>query len=137
MPARTGQEYIKGLQDHPREVWIDGELVQDVTTHPSLQNGVKSVAALYDMQHDPVMREEMTFASPSTGDPVGLSYLIPQTIDDLERKRNMMTQWAWASCGMMGRSPRLPQHNLHRLGRVFRLLRPRSPRVPAKRTQLP
>ena len=105
MPARTGQEYIKGLQDHPREVWIDGELVQDVTTHPSLQNGVKSVAALYDMQHDPVMREEMTFASPSTGDPVGLSYLIPQTIDDLERKRNMMTQWAWASCGMMGRSP--------------------------------
>ncbi len=105
MPARTGQEYIKGLQDHPREVWIDGELVQDVTTHPSLQNGVKSVAALYDMQHDPVMREEMTFASPSTGDPVGLSYLIPQTVDDLERKRNMMTQWAWASCGMMGRSP--------------------------------
>ena len=105
MPARTGQEYIKGLQDHPREVWIDGELVQDVTTHPSLQNGVKSVAALYDMQHDPVMREEMTFASPSTGDPVGLSYLIPQTIDDLERKRNMMTRWAWASCGMMGRSP--------------------------------
>ena len=105
MPARTGQEYIKGLQDHPREVWIDGELVQDVTTHPSLQNGVKSIAALYDMQHDPVMREEMTFASPSTGDPVGLSYLIPQNIDDLERKRNMMTQWAWASCGMMGRSP--------------------------------
>ena len=105
MPARTGQEYIKGLQDHPREVWIDGELVQDVTTHPSLQNGVKSVAALYDMQHDPMMREEMTFASPSTGDPVGLSYLIPQTVDDLERKRNMMTQWAWASCGMMGRSP--------------------------------
>ena len=105
MPARTGQEYIKGLQDHPREVWIDGELVQDVTTHPSLQNGVKSVAALYDMQHDAVMREEMTFASPSTGDPVGLSYLIPQTIDDLERKRNMMTRWAWASCGMMGRSP--------------------------------
>ena len=33
MPARTGQEYITGLQEHPREVWIDGERVQDVTTH--------------------------------------------------------------------------------------------------------
>ena len=69
MPARTGAEYIKGLQDHPREVWIDGERVKDVATHPALKNGVKSVAALYDMQHDPDLREEMTFASPSTGAP--------------------------------------------------------------------
>ncbi|SVC99948.1 uncharacterized protein METZ01_LOCUS352802, partial [marine metagenome] len=105
MPARTGQEYINGLKEHPREVWIDGERVEDVTTHPALRNGVKSVAALYDMQHDPEMREEMTYASPTTGDPVGLSFMIPQTVEDLELRRNMMTRWAWASCGMMGRSP--------------------------------
>ena len=105
MPARTGQEYITGLKERPREVWIDGELVKDVTTHPALRNGVKSVAALYDMQHDPEMREEMTYASPSTGQPVGLSFQIPETVADLERKREMMARWAWASCGMMGRSP--------------------------------
>ena len=105
MPARTGQEYINGLKEHPREVWIDGERVEDVTTHPALRNGVKSVAALYDMQHDPEQREAMTYASPTTGDPVGLSFMIPQTVEDLERRRNMMTRWAWASCGMMGRSP--------------------------------
>ena len=105
MPARTGQEYINGLKEHPREVWIDGERVEDVTTHPALRNGVKSVAALYDMQHDPELREAMTYASPTTGDPVGLSFMIPQTVEDLERRRNMMTRWAWASCGMMGRSP--------------------------------
>tara|TARA_B100001146_G_scaffold68726_1_gene60813 strand:- start:4425 stop:5879 length:1455 start_codon:yes stop_codon:yes gene_type:complete len=105
MPARTGQEYINGLKEHPREVWIDGKRVEDVTTHPALRNGVKSVAALYDMQHDPELREEMTYASPTTGDPVGLSFMIPQTVEDLERRRNMMTRWAWASCGMMGRSP--------------------------------
>ncbi len=56
MPARTGEEYITGLQEHPREVWIDGERVQDVTPHPALRNGVRSVAALYDMQHDPALR---------------------------------------------------------------------------------
>ena len=105
MPARTGQEYITGLKERPREVWIDGELVRDVTAHPAFRNGVKSVAALYDMQHDPGLREEMTYASPSTGQPVGLSFQIPQTIADLERKREMMARWAWASCGMMGRSP--------------------------------
>jgi len=105
MPARTGQEYINGLKERPREVWIDGERVEDVTTHPALRNGVKSVAALYDMQHDPELREEMTYASPSSGDPVGLSFLIPKSVEDLERRRNMMAKWAWASCGMMGRSP--------------------------------
>ena len=86
-------------------MWIDGERIKDVTTHPALANGVKSVAALYDMQHDPELREEMTYASPTSGQPVGLSFLIPQSVEDLERRRNMMTRWAWASCGMMGRSP--------------------------------
>ena len=57
------------------------------------------------MQHDATLREEMTFASPSTGDPVGLSFQIPRTEEDLIRKREMMSHWAWASCGMMGRSP--------------------------------
>ncbi len=105
MPARTGAEYIRELKDRPREVWIDGERVKDVTTHPALKNGVKSVAALYDMQHNPALREEMTFASPSSGEAVGLSFLVPQTVKDLERRRQMMTRWAQASCGMMGRSP--------------------------------
>src|SRR5713101_1863869 len=105
MSARTGEAYITGLKEHPREVWIDGEQVQDVTTHPALRNGVRSVAALYDMQHDPALREEMTYTSPTTGQPVGLSFLMPQSVADLERRRTMMAHWAWASCGMMGRSP--------------------------------
>ena len=105
MPARTGQEYISGLKDRPREVWIRGERVKDVTTHPAFHNGVKSVAALYDMQHDPVLREEMTYPSPTTGHSVGLSFLIPESVEDLVRRRKMMEHWAWASCGMMGRSP--------------------------------
>jgi len=105
MPARTGKQYIAGLKERPREVWIDGERVQDVTTHPALRNGVRSVAALYDMQHDLELREEMTYASPTTGHPVGLSFLMPRSIADLERRRAMMARWAWASCGMMGRSP--------------------------------
>ncbi len=105
MPARTGQDYIMGLKERPREVWICGERVDDVTVHPAFRNAVKSVAALYDMQHDPALREEMTYPSPTAGQPVGLSFLIPQSIEDLVRRRHMMEHWAWASCGMMGRSP--------------------------------
>ena len=61
MPARTGQDYIRGLQERPPEVWIGGERVADVTTHPALRHGVRSIAALYDMQHDPDLKEEMTY----------------------------------------------------------------------------
>ena len=105
MPARTGQQYMNGLSENPAEVWIRGEKVTDVTTHSAFKNGVRSLAALYDMQHDPATKDEMTFKSPSSGDPVGLSFIIPKTGEDLERRRVMMTNWAWESCGMMARTP--------------------------------
>lgn len=105
MPAKTGAQYISRLSEMSTEVWIRGERIEDVTTHPALRNGVRSVADLYDMQLDPGLREEMTYASPTDGEPVGLSFLIPRTVEDLERRRAMMTRWAWSSCGMMARTP--------------------------------
>src|ERR687887_913154 len=105
MPARTGEEYITGLRERAAEVYICGEQVKDVTTHPAFRNGVRTVARLYDMQHDPALREAMTYVSPTTGDRVGLSFIIPRTLQDLERRSQMMLRWARASCGMMGRSP--------------------------------
>ena len=105
MPARSGQEYIDNLSANPAEVWIGGEKVKDVTTHPAFQNGVRSLAALYDLQHNPNTKDTMTFESPRSGDPVGLSFIVPKSIDDLVKRREMMTAWAWESCGMMARTP--------------------------------
>jgi len=105
MAARTGQQYLDGLRAQPREVWLNGERVRDVTTQPGLAGGARTVAALYDMQHDPKLLDAMTFASPSSGEPVGLSFIVPRTQDDLVRRREMMLHWARATCGMMGRSP--------------------------------
>ncbi|HEY3847890.1 MAG TPA: 4-hydroxyphenylacetate 3-hydroxylase N-terminal domain-containing protein, partial [Acetobacteraceae bacterium] len=105
MPARTGQEYLEGQRAQDREVWLDGERVSDVTTHPGLRGGAQAVAGLYDMQHDARLREEMVFPAPEDGEPVGLSFIIPRTREDLERRRVMMLHWARATCGMMGRSP--------------------------------
>src|SRR5262249_24184771 len=105
MGVRTGRQYIKGLQNQQREVWLGGELVKDVTTHPGLANGVRAIASLYETQHDPGLRDEMTYVSPTSGERVGLSFIIPRTREDLERRREMMLHWARATCGMMGRSP--------------------------------
>ena len=105
MPARTGAQYIQGLRDRPREVWIGGENVKDVTAHPAFRNGALSIAALYDMQWDPTVFDEMTYMSPTTGERVGLSFITPRNIEDLERRRRMMYRWAQAHAGMMGRTP--------------------------------
>ena len=105
MPARTGAEYLDGLKRQEREIWMDGRRIEDVTEFPGLANGAKSIAQLYDMQQNGAAGCAMTYPSPSTGDPVGLSFIIPQTLEDLARRREMMSQWAHASYGMMGRTP--------------------------------
>ncbi len=105
MPARTGAEYIEGLRTHAPDLWIEGRPVEDPTSHPAFRNVIRSLVALYDMQNDPVLREEMTYVSPSSGQRVGLSFLVPRSRDDLVRVRAMMKRWADYSGGMLGRTP--------------------------------
>src|SRR5881275_2129753 len=105
MPARTGQQYIDGLRAQEREVWLGGERVRDVTKHQGLAGGVRAIAQLYDMQHEPALREVMTCPSPTTGEPIGRSFDMPRTREALQTRSQMMLNWARATCGMMGRSP--------------------------------
>ncbi|MBI3247801.1 MAG: 4-hydroxyphenylacetate 3-monooxygenase, oxygenase component [Deltaproteobacteria bacterium] len=103
MGIRTGAEFIAGLRDS-REVWLGNEQVTDVTTHPAFRGAIGSLARLYDMQHEPAYHEALTYPSPTTGNPVGMSFLIPHTREELTRRRRMVKIWADATCGMMGRS---------------------------------
>ena len=105
MPARTGAEYLQGLKERPTEVWLGSERIGDVTTHPALRRGARSIAHLYDMQHAPSLRDEMTYVSPASGERVGLSFITPRSLDELQRRSRMMMHWARYSGGMIGRSP--------------------------------
>jgi aromatic ring hydroxylase len=62
MSARSGKQYLAGLREQDREVWLGGERVRDVTTHPGLRNGARAIAALYDMQCDRDLRDVMTMS---------------------------------------------------------------------------
>src|SRR3954468_22314920 len=55
----TGAEYIESLRDG-REVYIYGERVKDVTTHPAFRNAIRMTARLYDALHDPERRDVLT-----------------------------------------------------------------------------
>ena len=55
----TGREYLESLRDD-REIWIYGERVKDVTTHPAFRNTARMIARLYDALHDPARRSILT-----------------------------------------------------------------------------
>jgi 4-hydroxyphenylacetate 3-monooxygenase len=104
MGIRSGSQYIESLRDG-RQMWIDGELVTDVTKDRRFAAAAYTMAELYDMQRDPKMVERLTYKSPTSGDRVGLSFIQPKSIDDLVRRREMVKTWMDATCGMFGRSP--------------------------------
>jgi 4-hydroxyphenylacetate 3-monooxygenase len=105
MGARTGQQVLDNLRKNPPSLWIEGELVTDPTTHPKTANMARTLAALYDLQHHPDLVDVMTFESPTTGDRVGMSFLVPRTIEDLQRRSAMHKVWADTTLGFMGRAP--------------------------------
>ncbi|MEX2319386.1 MAG: 4-hydroxyphenylacetate 3-hydroxylase N-terminal domain-containing protein, partial [Bauldia sp.] len=55
---QTGAEYLESLNDG-REVYIYGERVKDVTTHPAFRNTARMAARLYDGLHDPKRMDKL------------------------------------------------------------------------------
>src|SRR2546423_3198481 len=104
MPIRTGQKFLEALKDD-RRIFMDGERVADVTADPRFAAAARSLAELYQMQHDPGLVERMTFVSPASAERVGLSFIEPRSVEDLIRRRGMVKIWMDATCGMFGRSP--------------------------------
>jgi 4-hydroxyphenylacetate 3-monooxygenase len=104
MGARSGAGFLAGLQDE-REIWFEGERVADVTAHPILGRAARTLAELYDLQHDPAFQDRLTYPSPTSGERVGLSFLQPRSVDDLVRRREMFKLWSDHSGGMLGRTP--------------------------------
>ena len=49
---RAGQDYLRSLNDG-RQVFVDGEKVADVTTHPAFREAARSIARLFDIAADP------------------------------------------------------------------------------------
>ncbi|WP_171038053.1 4-hydroxyphenylacetate 3-hydroxylase family protein [Aquibacillus sediminis] len=103
MPARTGAQYLESLRNDKREIWLNGEKVENVTTHPQFEGAAQSIAHLYDLQHQ--HPETMLMDSPDTGDKVGTTFMFPRSKEDLKRIQETTKIWAEASAGIMGRSP--------------------------------
>ena len=81
---RTGDEYRASLDDG-REVWMNGEKVKDVCTHPQLKPVIDVRARIYDMQHDPSTKDQTTYQE--NGEDFAIGLRLPYEPKDWEDKR--------------------------------------------------
>jgi anthranilate 3-monooxygenase (FAD)/4-hydroxyphenylacetate 3-monooxygenase len=104
MGVRTGAQYIAGLKEHKREVWLRGRRIDDVTEEPAFQKPIQQLANLFDMQHDPEYAAVLTYPSPTSGEPVATALMPARNYEDLVTRREGYRVWAEATFGLMGRS---------------------------------
>src|SRR5437660_9545510 len=95
----TGGEYLESLRDG-REIWIYGQRVKDVTTHPAFRNTARMIARLYDALHDPV-RQPIITTETDTGSG-GFTHRFfkgSHNADELVAARDAIAEWARVSYG--------------------------------------
>ena len=112
----TGAEFLASLRDG-REVYIYGERVKDVTTHPAFRNAAASIALLYDALHDEKTKAGLT--GPTDTGSSGYTHKFfkaARSRDDVVAQRDAIAAWARISYGWLGRSPDYKAAFLNTLG---------------------
>lgn len=102
MAARTGREFLAALRK-PREIWVGNDKVSDVPSHPAFAGAARTLAQVFDLQHE--AREACLMADPETGEPINVSHMIPRSRGDLERRHRGLQRIAEFTVGLMGRTP--------------------------------
>ena len=101
----TGREYLESLRDG-REIYVYGDRVRDVTTHPAFRNTARSVARLYDALHDDQKRGVLTTETDTgSGGLTHKFFRFPRSAEDCVGDLGAITEWARISYGWLGRSP--------------------------------
>ncbi|WP_225705026.1 4-hydroxyphenylacetate 3-hydroxylase family protein [Bradyrhizobium cenepequi] len=101
--VKNGAEHIASVRDG-RAVFLDGERIADVSTHPAYRHAVESAGVLYDYQAHSDNLERMTF-DVGGGRRVNRAWQLPRSYEDLVERREALVEWAELSCGYLGRSP--------------------------------
>ncbi len=81
---RTGEQYKESIRDG-RQVYIDGEKVRDVTTHPMIRPVVDIKARMYDMAHEKETADLMAYEEDGEKFAIGLK--LPYSQEDWWKKR--------------------------------------------------
>jgi len=81
---RTGKQYLASIGDS-RQVYIDGERVRDLASHPMFKPLIDIRARIYDMQHEAATRDVLAYRDGS--DWHAVANKLPRTQEDWWQKR--------------------------------------------------
>ena len=101
----TGKEFLDSLDDG-REVWIYGERVKNITTHPAFQNCARMLARLYDALHADHKSGKHVLTEPTEwGGFTHRYFRAPRNVEEQVAGRDAIAEWARITYGWLGRSP--------------------------------
>jgi 4-hydroxyphenylacetate 3-monooxygenase len=99
---KTSESHLEGIRDG-REVYLGGERIDDVTTHPAFAESARSLASLYDITSSQENEDRFTYEE--DGGRHSLIFKRPKSVEDLAARRALHETWAAHTFGLMGRSP--------------------------------
>ena len=83
---RTGEQYRESIRDG-RAVWMNGERVTDVPSHPMFAPIVDARARIYDLAHQAQTQQVMSYLDPDTGERNAIANRLPRSQQDWQDKR--------------------------------------------------
>ena len=102
----NGEEYLESLRDG-REIWIYGEKVDDVTTHPGVPERRRAASRGSTTRCTTRRTKDVLTVATDTGNG-GYThpfFKAPTSAEDLVRGRDAIAAWQRLTFGWMGRSP--------------------------------
>ena len=90
MALMTGEQYLDSIKKMKTKVYIRGEQVKDITSHPEIRPTLNAIALSYDLALDPENESTYTCNSHLTGEKINMFTHVHHSQDDLVRRVQQM-----------------------------------------------
>ncbi len=94
MAIRTSQEYLADVSRLKPRVFVGGERVGDLLSHPVTRSVVETTARVYELTREAQFEKTLTARSHLTGEPISRNNHACRSIEDLEKRMEMTLQIA-------------------------------------------
>lgn len=93
--------FVQSLQDG-RSVWLEGKKI-DVTKNKNFEGTLATITQLYDLFKDSSYQQLVGYLSPKTNTWVHRAFLVPNSYEDILKRRTAFEIWGYMTNGVMSR----------------------------------
>lgn len=86
---KTSDDYLDSMEDLKTRVFVGGELVENITQHPTTKTVVEAMALTYELANDPEYEDVMGAESELIGEKINRNLRIIRSREDLYKRQQM------------------------------------------------